>query len=602
MMTRTKTKFFERFLALFLVLVMILPDFAVPEYTAYAQGMDAVFSDGDFGGDDATSLEGDAADLGSEAGSSDNPGIQEEPSEGEPIVDENQDGGNDFYDNENDIEEILPGEEAGDNSEDTGDNPENTVADEGNIFSSGEEDLTESDFGDGEETLFTAGLEENGDFSEASRVSFHIVDKSGGMDVLPDGSGQPVNQNYSILGRGTSAKFSLQADLTAGGNGAEAKNLFFDLKLPIFYVTGNGEFKTTYDENDEELQKIPRDQWMYLGARIPGKPSGWLVDSDKTYLGTNRFTSSNSVIPGSTSTLEIELFFYGDKIPDNTESTIFLGGGYESYYENGTKKDDGAQVDPQGSAGSNHNIVYSNLVWEYKVEEVTPRNVLWDQYNYMVYKMSIKNVSDEGTSPINSVNFILDVPSAQDGSGSGWLRNKDVMKWFYQEGGEPLENKEYYDSSLREEPFVGIPGRGGVLIYDVTGISKETLDQWNLTSFINARNDQGETLPSLPYYFQNNNNISFTSDSVIGSKEEKTFYVAVPMPTSVPDAIKDHINSPQYGTIFFGNETSTYGWTKKQESCVGGFDDLVTGFTNEKYVLSDESNDHLASKDAAIGD
>ena len=60
------------------------------------------------------------------------------------------------------------------------------------------------------------------------------------------------------------------------------------------------------------------------------------------------------------------------------------------------------------------------------------------------------------------------------------------MKWIHNPDGAPIENNSFTNQD-RENDFVGVPGDGGVLIYDVTNIDEDELAEWDIESFSNVK-------------------------------------------------------------------------------------------------------------------
>ena len=54
--------------------------------------------------------------------------------------------------------------------------------------------------------------------------------------------------------------------------------------------------------------------------------------------------------------------------------------------------------------------------------------MLWDKYNYAVYKVNIKNTSEDANSKIDYFHFMLQVPNSVNNAGRGVLE-QDMMAW-----------------------------------------------------------------------------------------------------------------------------------------------------------------------------
>lgn len=55
--------------------------------------------------------------------------------------------------------------------------------------------------------------------------------------------------------------------------------------------------------------------------------------------------------------------------------------------------------------------------------------------------------------------------------------------------------------------MVGVPGKGGIMIYDVTELEstesgQAAMEKWDMTNFTNITDDKGNELKTMPYYFK----------------------------------------------------------------------------------------------------
>ena len=107
-------------------------------------------------------------------------------------------------------------------------------------------------------------------------------------------------------------------------------------------------------------------------------------------------------------------------IPENTGGTIRWGVTYNSYTDaNGnvlrgsidTVVSPGAQSD--SSTQRNATFIKTNLDWHTNVEVLSKQPVLWDRYNYMVYRVTTRNVSPEVDSQIDYLSYFFKFPSAE---------------------------------------------------------------------------------------------------------------------------------------------------------------------------------------------
>ncbi|MDE7124123.1 MAG: hypothetical protein K2N83_01370, partial [Eubacterium sp.] len=395
------------------------------------------------------------------------------------------------------------------------------------------------------------------------------------------------------------ARINMIGDFRSGVG--EGRNAYFDLKLPYFYINSSGQFTSTYEYAD--IPADQRDDPMCLAVKVAGDNEDWEVDKNTEYRGTVHFQSAKTVRQGQQIALTLLVYFKG-AVPENTNAIVYLGGGYETYYNQGAS--DGWSATPEmATTNGMYEFICSNLTWEADIQAVTPRNALWDKFNYLVYKITVENTSEDPASHIKSFNANIEVPTeGNDGYG---LHMMEAMHYLYNNG-NPIEQTSF-ELEDREELYVGVPGQGGALIYDVTGIPQEVRDEWNLITFANAVDQYGNPLVPIPYTYTASSSIYFSiteniyaqqyvdNDPTGESLSSKEFYIALPMSTDIPEAQKAMINAHVYDTIVFGSD---YTWTKQSGLATHGFDDTKTGFTHKKYVL--DENVEKAEKTASIGD
>ncbi len=393
-----------------------------------------------------------------------------------------------------------------------------------------------------------------------------------------------------MLGHGEANGATFELSAIAQFGSGEAKDVFFTLELPYFYRRDDGILVATY-----EASEVPEDQRgsMYVGAKIAGDTDGWLVDVAAEYTGKIRFNSRNSLPTGTTQTLKVKIYLHGD-IPENTTAPIRMGGGYGSFQDVGVGA--GYEISPGETADSVCVLTCSNLKWETSLEGVEPRNAQWDVYNYLVYRAVIANTSEDDKSHIKSFNLNVRLPAEGDGGKLWGVSDKEAMKWLYNDG-NPVENTSFNPED-REKEFVGVPGEGGALIYDVTELSGEELAKWDLTSFANARDKEGNVQEPIPYHFTVNGGIYFEWKGELHHSEQRVFYVAVPISGNIPGDEEQQIPAQSYHTIAFGENAT---WTVQRKCDDHGFEPARMELFREKYVLDDSGN-RVKTRKAAIGD
>ena len=205
-------------------------------------------------------------------------------------------------------------------------------------------------------------------------------------------------------------------------------------------------------------------------------------------------------------------------------------------------------------------MICCNLEWEPKIEVVEPKNVMWNKYNYITYKITIKNTSKDKESYFAGSSIQVVAPTnlgTVDGWSSG-LHVENAAKFLYNDG-DPIPNDDFESSAQREKYMVGVPGQGGIMIYDVTEVEateagRNAMANWDMTDFTNIKDADGNKLSEIPYYFKPDGGIYFSKTGKVYNEEgakvntdgEKydhtTFYVAIPMSTDIPSSKIDSIS------------------------------------------------------------
>lgn len=87
----------------------------------------------------------------------------------------------------------------------------------------------------------------------------------------------------------------------------------------------------------------------------------------------------------------MNLWFEGN-MPENSASIVKLGGGYATYRDYSGNIYDGYEKDATTvtDTAATFTMICSNLEWTTSIVGVAPKNVLWDRYNYVTYKITIK--------------------------------------------------------------------------------------------------------------------------------------------------------------------------------------------------------------------
>lgn len=215
------------------------------------------------------------------------------------------------------------------------------------------------------------------------------------------------------------------------------------------------------------------------------------------------------------------------------------------------------------------------------VEQVG-RQTMWDKYNYMTYKVTMKNVSESEKSYFDSFAINFQPPSHEQTDHGEGLLDKDAMTWIYDEENpdKPIENPA--PSVEDDKYYVGVPEKGGVLVYEVTDKNQAELDKWNLETYDNV------TEPVLCYSYTNNRMISIrvNDGKEIKAGESREYYIAVPFTNNFPESTEYKVPTYFTPTIYLGTSIQ---WSKAYDF-EGQFDAPVPGFTHEKYVLDASGN------------
>ena len=448
-------------------------------------------------------------------------------------------------------------------------------------------------------------------------LSFSMVYVSGGNSVNQskdsgsDGSLSPSlkGKNSALLGRGKSSQITvnLVADLNAGRG--TANGMYFELELPVFKVENGTVTQLTRNQiaelKEEDFTKPGSNLVRVMAEFTPADPDLWDgYVSGKAYWGSGvRIYRQGSISGGTQEVVETKLYFDGN-MPENSAAIIKLGGGYSEYKYNDKSYPEFSQpAISVADQAATFTMICCNLEWEPKIEVVEPKNVMWNKYNYITYKITIKNTSKDKESYFAGSSIQVVAPTnlgTVDGWSSG-LHVENAAKFLYNDG-DPIPNDDFESSAQREKYMVGVPGQGGIMIYDVTEVEateagRNAMANWDMTDFTNIKDADGNKLSEIPYYFKPDGGIYFSKTGKVYNEEgakvntdgEKydhtTFYVAIPMSTDIPSSKIDSISIKAYDTITFGND---YTWTKTTNHNTGGFDQPKDSMTGKKYVVETE--------------
>lgn len=409
----------------------------------------------------------------------------------------------------------------------------------------------------------------------------------GNTDDMPDdlkNDGRVV-----LLENGKEMRLKLTFNLTA--KDGTASDPYLDVQLPYFFTDSTGKLIATYD-----LADVPVDQrgekLMGICADVEQDGGYWYDDGSgqtpteenppqsQNLQGTFRLIKTGGILSGGTGQVVVlKLRFFGADIPENATGVVNVGGGYREYTnDNGDSSEMGYYLKPENNKDNSYTLVNSNLKWDTTVEQVG-QQVLWDQYNYMTYKVTIKNTSDSEKSYFEPFAINFNVPSAAEvNTGQGGILDEDLMAWIYDKNtGAVTENTSVQIG--KDEFYTGVPGKGGVLIYDVTDQTDAELAKWDTETYNNVPSGVKEKY----YSVTNNRMISFDVDEKMTKGQSKTYYIAVPFTTNFADGSDYKVPTTFWPTIYL-NEIK---WTKTR-TLMAEFSKPQPDFTHEKYVLDNK--------------
>ena len=259
--------------------------------------------------------------------------------------------------------------------------------------------------------------------------------------------------------------------------GGEAK---VNYRLVPGYSTGSARgitvtlYMPSLEYVDGEYRVVDRDRpATKLGVQGRVSSSGnWVVKSNTTVQGgpiVMEYTGQLNA--GVNPAFDVFLTTYGDgtdgpygSVP---EGTSFEVNGFVSYkqfnavdapWETPRKLDDASRI----------SVISSNLTWDTSIQSRVPQGEsdlvpIWDRYQYIDYTYAIENTSTNLASNIDGYTATFDIDSTA--TGVNGIIPFDINRWTYNEGAAPTENT---DQNQTDGKFVGVPGKGGVLIYDIT--------------------------------------------------------------------------------------------------------------------------------------
>lgn len=183
-------------------------------------------------------------------------------------------------------------------------------------------------------------------------------------------------------------------------------------------------------------------------------------------------------------------------IPENAGGSIIYGGQTYNYskgkdvYLPGGKLKNAYTIPMTGDPGTfglrKITFLKTNLEFETTYTKMSD-NVLYDRYNYMVYKVTTKNTSPLGsTASIDFVDYALRAMNTESNNMEGMLK-EDHAAWLYDKTTGKITKVDNPSEAISSanSAFVGVPNQGGVLIYNVTGWTDDQWDSLDMAKFGN---------------------------------------------------------------------------------------------------------------------
>ncbi len=281
-------------------------------------------------------------------------------------------------------------------------------------------------------------------------------------------------------------------------------------------------------------------------------------------------------------------------IPENASANLMLGASYEMFVDSDKVELGGFWMNP-GTSGSGDRendkhtltLINSNLKWDI-TSDVIEMPVLWDQYNYAVYEVTIKNTSEpeHTASIVDHFQFILRVPNESYSSNGGGVLEKDMMAWIYDENtGQLVPNSDISSGEIRENSFGGKYQEGGVLVWDMTG--KDTTD-FNVAEYA-AQNPS-----EFNYIYASPGEIGVKVKEEVTPGEKRVYYVAIPYVNNFGSDYSHEITTRE--TIYFGKRD--FAWSKSA-SAAADFIIQSVSFVHDKYL--EKSGSQVDEKEYYIG-
>jgi hypothetical protein len=331
---------------------------------------------------------------------------------------------------------------------------------------------------------------------------------------------------------------------------------------------------------DDGLWSVLPDENPNIPPYAPEEGGG-----DGFIRGSEAILTYDYLYSGDAPTQMLTYKLYGD-LPEGTKFFLYAWAEYEEFIEQtgsaSAGVNDPANVHGPGWPGDkgapNREAVFyliaSNMLWNQTVYPVAPEVVWGDRYNYMVMDVKVQNVSQTTQSLINHVQQFIDVSSNMSPNAHGGVNDRDIRRWLYNDGNGPIEFDDPEEIGyMNNEYYIGIRGKGGVLIYDITDKKPDGIVE-AADDIVWERDLKGA---EMPYIVSGEGVFGFddlTELYPVSVADEETrlsyriFRLYVPVvnqfknlsgqPPGPPFPIKPAVHS----TIFFGDPRDEVQWTK----------------------------------------
>ncbi|WP_224786040.1 SdrD B-like domain-containing protein [Microbacterium caowuchunii] len=300
------------------------------------------------------------------------------------------------------------------------------------------------------------------------------VISSGASAVAATGDTPSITLNGTV-GEGDSGYLTSKSVILSSGNETKV-----NYRLVPNYATGQATdvrvtlFMPSLDLVGGEYQVVPRDA-APTPMGVQGRVSSggeWNVISDTTVKGGPIVLEySGDLRAGANPAFDVFLTTYNDGSNGTyggvPEGTAFEINGFVSYELFDRKAGTAWQTPNQLDDDSRVAVISSDLKWDttiapYAYGGASTAVPMWDRYQYFDYVYALDNVSTNPASDIDGYSVTFDIDTTDHING---IIPFDINRFVYGETGEAVPNA---DPEYREGEFIGVPGEGGVLIYDVT--------------------------------------------------------------------------------------------------------------------------------------